>query len=132
MFDLMILENQLKNALENKSFEKRVSEKKNLSRNKYLPKNKIKRTHRVWVEKGTAHSKNTCITTCFYCMKKGHTSNKYNIKHYDVPNEKDLKIKTIRSDHGREFQNSHLKIFVMKMEFCITSPHLGHLNKMEL
>ena len=85
MFDLMILENQLKNALENKSFEKHVCEKKNLSRNKYVPKNKIKKTRRVWVEKGIAHFKNTCIATCFYCMKKGHTSNKCNIKHYDVP-----------------------------------------------
>ena len=70
--DLMILENQLKDALENKSFEKHVFEKKNLSRNKCVLKNKIKRTCRVWVEKGTAHSKNTCIATCFYCMKKGH------------------------------------------------------------
>jgi len=88
MFDLMILENQLKNALENKSFEKHVCEKKNLSRNKYVPKNKIKKARKVWVEKGTAHSKNTCIATCFYCMKKRHTSNKCNIKHYDVPNGK--------------------------------------------
>ena len=86
--DLMILENQLKDALENKSFEKHVFEKKNLSRKKYVPKNKIKRTHKVQVEKGTTHSKNTCIATCFYCMKNGHTSNKCNIKHYDVPNGK--------------------------------------------
>ena len=55
MFELMILEKQLKDALENKSFEKHVFEKKNLSRNKYVPKNKVKRTRRVWVEKGTAH-----------------------------------------------------------------------------
>ena len=86
--DLMILENQLKDALENKSFEKHVFEKKNLSRKKYVPKNKIKRTHKVQVEKGTTRSKNTCIATCFYCMKKGHTLNKCNIKHYDVPNGK--------------------------------------------
>ena len=49
-----------------------------------------------------------------------------------VQNEKYLKIKIIRSDHGRKFQNESLKIFVMKMEFCITSLHLGHLNIMEL
>jgi len=73
MFELMILEKQLKDALENKSFEKHVFEKKNLRRNKYVPKNKIKRTRRVWVEKGTAHYRNTCLATCFYCMKKGHT-----------------------------------------------------------
>ena len=86
MFELMILEKQLKDALENKSFEKHAFEKKNPSRNKYVPKNK--KTRRVWVEKGTAHYRNTCLATCFYCMKKGHTSNKCNIKHYDVPNGK--------------------------------------------
>jgi len=43
MFDLMILENQLKNALESKSFEKHVCEKNNLSRNTYVRKNKLKR-----------------------------------------------------------------------------------------
>jgi len=71
MFVLMILEKQLKDALENKSFEKHVFKKMNLSRNKYVPKHKIKRTHRVWVEKGIVYSKNTCIATYFYCMKKG-------------------------------------------------------------
>ena len=88
MLDLMILEKQLEDALENKSFEKQIFKKKNLSRNKYVPKNKIKRTRRVWVGKGTAYSINTCIATCFYCMKKRHTSNKCNVKHYDVPNGK--------------------------------------------
>ena len=43
MFDLMILESQLKYALENKSFEKHVCEKNNLSRNTYVRKNKLKR-----------------------------------------------------------------------------------------
>ena len=29
-----------------------------------------------------------CTTTCFYCMKRGHTSNKCSIKHFSVPNGK--------------------------------------------
>ena len=47
-----------------------------------------KRTCRVWVEKGTTHSWNINCFTCFYCMQKGHTSNKCRIKHFDVPNER--------------------------------------------
>ena len=31
---------------------------------------------------------NERVATCFYCMKKGHTSNKYNIKYFGVPNGK--------------------------------------------
>jgi len=93
MFDICILEKHLEDALENKNFEK-SNPKKNSNKNKYahnrIYKNKTKRTRRVWVEKGTSHSMNAyaCTTTCFYCMKKGHTSNKCNIKHFGVPNGK--------------------------------------------
>ena len=79
--------------MENKNFEK-SNPKKNSNKNKHAHnhnyKNKTKRTRRVWVEKGTSHSMNTyaCTATCFYCMKKGHTSNKCNIKHFGVPNGK--------------------------------------------
>ena len=85
MFDICILEKHLKDALENKNSEN-LSLKKNSNRNRYASnynkKNKTKRTRRVWVEKGTAYSMNACAATCFYCMKKGHTSNKCNIKHF--------------------------------------------------
>ena len=56
-------------------------------KNKYVPKIKNKhnnRTRRTWVEKGTTY-RNTNFISCFYCMKKGHTSNKCKIKHYGVP-----------------------------------------------
>jgi len=93
MFDICILEKHLADALENKNCEK-FKIKKNPNKTKHAHnhsfKNKTKRTRRVWVEKGTYHSINTyaCTTTCFYCMKKGHTSNKCNIKHLGVPNKK--------------------------------------------
>jgi len=89
MFDICILEKQLEDALENKNCEKPTL-KKNPNRNRYAPnynnKNKSKRTRRVWVEKGNVYSMNACVATCFYCMKKGHTSNNFNIKHFGVPN----------------------------------------------
>ena len=90
MFDLNILEKQLEDALENKTFEKPVFKKKNLNRSTYVLCNKInyKRARRVWVEKGTAYSMNACVSTCFYYMKNGHTSNQCNIKHFGVPNWK--------------------------------------------
>ncbi|BAT83726.1 hypothetical protein VIGAN_04092800, partial [Vigna angularis var. angularis] len=56
-------------------------------KNKYVPRIKNKhnhRTRRTWVEKGTTY-RNTNVVSCFYCMKKGHTSNKCKIKHYGVP-----------------------------------------------
>jgi len=83
MFDICILEKHLEDALENKN-----CEKFNIKKNP----NKINsiRIRRIWVEKGTYHSMNTyaCTATCFYCMKKGHTSNKCNIKYFGVPNGK--------------------------------------------
>ncbi|BAT84058.1 hypothetical protein VIGAN_04132800, partial [Vigna angularis var. angularis] len=54
----------------------------------FKSKNQIKRTRRVWVEKGIVSYRNPNVVTCFYCMKKGHTSNKCRIKHFDVPNGK--------------------------------------------
>jgi len=93
MFDICILKKHLEDALENKNCEK-FKIKKNPNKTKHAHnhsfKKKTKRTHRVWVEKGTYHSMNTyaCTATCFYCMKKGHTSNKCNIKHFGVPNKK--------------------------------------------
>jgi len=93
MFDICILEKHLEDALENKNCEK-FDLKKNPNKTKHAHnhsfKNKTKRTHRDWVEKGTSHFMNTyaCTATCFYCMKKDHTSNKCNIKHFGVPNGK--------------------------------------------
>ena len=55
-------------------------------KNKYVPRIKNKhnyRTRRTWVVKGTTY-RNTNFISCFYCMKKGHTSNKCKIKHYGV------------------------------------------------
>jgi len=92
MFDICILEKHLEDALENKNCEK-FDLKKNLNKIKHAhthnKKNK-KRTRRVWVEKGTSYTMNTYAytATCFYYMKKGHTSNKCNIKHFGVPNGK--------------------------------------------
>jgi len=92
MFDIYILEKQLEDALENKNCEK-LTLKKNPNRNRYAfnynKKNKSKR-------KGTAYSMNACVTTCFYCMKKGHTSNKCNIKHFGVPNRKYSWVPVVR------------------------------------
>jgi len=91
MFDICILEKHLEDALENKIFEK-LALKKNSNKNKHAhncnKKNKTKRTRRVWVEKGTSYSMNACVVTCFYCMKKGHTSNKCKLKHFGVPSGK--------------------------------------------
>ena len=86
MFDLNILEKQLEDALENKSVKRPNFKKNDLSNNKQAPKNKNKRAHRVWVEKGKPYYRNINCVTCFYCMQKGHTSNKCRIKHFDVPN----------------------------------------------
>lgn len=36
-----------------------------------------------------------CIT-CFYCIKKGYTSNKCRIKHYDVPSGRYVWIPIIK------------------------------------
>ena len=88
MFDINILEKQLEDAINNKSFEKPMFRRKVFHKNKQAPTNKKKRTCRVWVEKGTTHSWNINCFTCFYCMQKGHTSNKCRIKHFDVPNER--------------------------------------------
>ena len=83
MFDLNILEKQLEDELENKSVKKPNFKKNN---NKQAPNNKNKRAHRVQVEKGKPYSRNINCVTCFYCMQKGHTSNKCRIKHFGVPN----------------------------------------------
>jgi len=93
MFDICILEKHLEDALANKNSEK-LTLKKTPNKNKhvhnYNKKNKTKRTRKVWVEKGTSYFMNAyaCTATCFYCMKKGHTSNKCNIKHFGVSNGK--------------------------------------------
>ena len=62
--------------------------KKDSHKNKQASKNKNKRPHMVWVEKGNTYFMNVNCITCFYCMQKGHTSNKCRIKHCDVPNGK--------------------------------------------
>jgi len=78
MFDICILEKHLEDALENNNYEK-FDLKKNPNKiehaHNYNKKNKTKRTHRVWVEKGTSYTMNAYAytATCFYCMKKGHT-----------------------------------------------------------
>jgi len=86
MFDLNILEKQLEDALENKSVKKPNFKKNDLSNNKQASKNKNKRAHKVWVEKGKPYFRNINYVTFFYYMKKGHTSNICRIKHFDVPN----------------------------------------------
>jgi len=60
--------------------------KKDFHKSKWAPKNKNKRTHRVWLEKGTTHSRNINSVTCFYCMQNGYTYNKCIIKYFDVSN----------------------------------------------
>jgi len=93
MFDICILEKHLEDALEIKN-SKKVSLKKNSNKNMHAhncnKKSKTKRTRRVWVERGIAYSMNAyaCTATYFCCMKKGHTPNKCNIKHFVVPNGK--------------------------------------------
>ena len=93
MFDICVLEKHLEDALENKK-SKKFDLKKNPNKTKHAhnhnKKNKTKRTRRVWVEKGTSYTMNAyaCTATFFYWMKKGHTSNKYIIKHFGVPNGK--------------------------------------------
>jgi len=96
MFDLNMLEKQLEDALENKSVKKPNFKKNNLSNNKQAPKNKNKRAHRAWFEKGKPYSRNMNCVTCFCCMQKGHTSNKCRIKHFDVPNGRCASIPTIK------------------------------------
>jgi len=68
---------QLEDVLENKK-SKKPTLTKNRNRNRYASnynkKNKSKRTHKILVENGIAYSMNACVATCFYCMKKGHTS----------------------------------------------------------
>ena len=86
MFDINILQKQLEDATTNKTFEKPMFRRKVFHKKNQAPKNKNKRTRRVWVGKGTTHSWNINRVTCFYCMQKGHTSNKCRIKHFDVPN----------------------------------------------
>jgi len=86
MFDINILQKQLEDATTNKTFEKPMFRRKVFHKKNQAPKNKNKRTRRVWVEKGTTHYRNINCVTCFYCMQKGHTSNKCRIKHFDVPN----------------------------------------------
>ena len=68
-----------------KNVEKPNFKRRDLNYN-IAPKNKNKRTSRVWVMKGTINYRNINCVTCFYCMQKGHTSNKCIIKHFDVPN----------------------------------------------
>ena len=90
---IYVFKKHLEDALENKNCEK-FNLKKNPNKTKHAHnqnfKNKTNRIRRIWVEKGTYHSMNTyaCTVTCFYCMKKGHTSNKFNIKHFGVLNKK--------------------------------------------
>jgi len=81
--DINILEKKLEDATNNKSFEKPMFRRKVFHKNKQAPKNKNKRTRIVWVEKGITHYRNINCVTCFYCMQKGHTSNKCRIKHFD-------------------------------------------------
>ena len=89
MLDIDILENLLEVATRNNNVEMSIPVKK-VYKNKrvFKSENQIKRTRRVWVEKGTVCYRNLNVSTCFYCMKKGHTSNKCGIKHFDVLNEK--------------------------------------------
>ena len=71
MFDINILEKQLEDALENKSVKKPNFKKNDLSNNKQAPKNKNKRTHRVWVEKGKPYSRNIKMCNMFLLYAKG-------------------------------------------------------------
>ena len=49
-----------------------------------------------------------------------------------IQNKKNLKIISIRSDHGGEFEIKNLIYFVISMTLNITFLHLEPLNKMEL
>jgi len=57
------------------------------------------------------------FTWTFFLTLKSETFKKFEKL---IQNEKDLKIKVLRSDHEGEFQNELFEIFVKKMEFCIT------------
>jgi len=86
MFDINILEKKLEDATNNTTFEKLMFKRKDFHTNKKAPKNKNKRARRVWVEKGKPYSRNMICVTCFYCMQRGHNSNKCTIKHFNVSN----------------------------------------------
>ncbi|KOM49368.1 hypothetical protein LR48_Vigan08g019500 [Vigna angularis] len=98
LFDIDILEHLLAKATKSKSYAKTNFEKSNArSGNTHLhKKSKVIRTRRVWVEKGTFVKNKVYKACCFYCMKLGHTSNKYNIKHFGVPNGKYAWVKTVK------------------------------------
>ena len=49
-----------------------------------------------------------------------------------IQNKKNLKIISIRSDYGGEFEKKNLNYFVVSMALNITFLHLEPLNKMEL
>jgi len=49
-----------------------------------------------------------------------------------IHNEKDLKIKILRSDHGGKFQNELFGKFCEENEIMHNFLHLELLNKMEL
>ena len=49
-----------------------------------------------------------------------------------VQSEKELKILKVSSDHGGEFEMSHLKYFVKNMELSMNSLLLELHNKMRL
>ena len=49
-----------------------------------------------------------------------------------IQNKKNLKIISIRSDHGGEFENKEFEIFCDVLALNIISLHLELLNKMEL
>ena len=48
-----------------------------------------------------------------------------------IQNKKNLKIISIRSDHGDEFENNDFEMFCDEHGIEQTFLHLGHLNKME-
>ena len=49
----------------------------------------------------------------------------------EVENQKNKKIKRLRSDRGGEYGSALFKNFVKKMVLFMKSLHLVHLNKME-
>ena len=71
-------------------------------------------------------------TWVLFLVNKDDVIDAFRIFCKNVQNEKSYSITCIRSDHSGEFENMHLKIFVMILALSINFHHLGLHNKMKL
>ncbi|KOM26287.1 hypothetical protein LR48_Vigan247s000500 [Vigna angularis] len=120
MFNIDILENLLSKATKSVSHVFRRSNVRN--KEVHHKKSKVKRTRRVWVDKGTTVKTKLHGVCCFYCMKKGHTSNKCRIKHFDVPDGKCawipiIKLKYSKAIPCKDFKGHFFKVMPLETEY---------------